>query len=113
MTDDTKNIWNKHAFLTSEDNKEYFYVSEFADNDIYWCRGKIGERERIFHQPLYDVYGGDTCEKMIAGIFPDGDFEALPLFTHELSFRDMGYYLAQSVGFTQKLTLREDPRQRT
>ena len=100
MANVTKSNWNKHAFLSSENTRGYFYVSEFEDDDIYWCRGEIGERDRILIQPPYDMYGGDTCEKMIADIFPDGDLETLPLFTHELSFRDMGYYLAQSVGFT-------------
>ena len=83
-------------FLISKDDKEYFYVGEAAGH-IYWRRGWIGKKdgERVLRQPLYDLYE----DKLILCMFPDGDLDVIE-HCPKLSFRELGYYLAQSVGFT-------------
>ena len=81
-------------FLICKD--EYFYVNE-ADGHIYWRRGCIGKKdeERVLQQPLYDLHE----DKLILDMFPGIDPEVIEECP-ELSFRELGYYLARSVGFT-------------
>ena len=112
-----RRVDDEKRFMISESGKDYCY---FAPGENMWYRGQIGEKRGGGDLPSSTptlkrqgaTYDYSTSRRgafkpvkstrsldILTTLFPDGDPEVLKECS-ELSFRELGVYMAQSAGFT-------------
>jgi hypothetical protein len=98
------------TFMISENGEDYLF---FVPGENLWYRGQIGEKRGGDAIPseiptlirLGEIYDHSKpaqsahTSDIFMELFPDGDPYLLKECT-ELSFRELGVYIAQSAGFT-------------